>query len=237
MGSVCFVLFSKTYCNPVTFIACEGSVSNSNSEPSKPAPAKNLFCVEITRSQSRQAAVEHRIQHPGRIHSSRQNGGKTNAVCGCQCFGMSLRDLTNQSAEMARAAKKAKIEPRLSPLLAILEEVGISYMQHSDQFVLRRAVSSMQASLCSTMKLQNKSQEFMQMLDEHFTESENLNAFLMPTNTHDSLCRILLGVLHLQVTLTDLLLSKLVQHICDEDEVEQQGTVGSICRLILHQFR
>ena len=33
------------------------------------------------------------------------------------------------------------------------------------------------------------------------------------------------------------LLTKLAQHICDEDAVEQQGTVGSICRLILHQFR
>jgi hypothetical protein len=150
---------------------------------------------------------------------------------------MSLRDLTNQTAEMARAAKKAKLEPRLSPLLAILEEVGISYMQHSDQFVLRRAVSSMQTSLCNIMKPQNKSQEFIQMLDEHFSDSENLNAFLMPTNTHDSLCRVLLGVSHLQVRVADLLLSKLAQHICDEDEVEQQGTVGSICRLILHQFR
>jgi hypothetical protein len=150
---------------------------------------------------------------------------------------MSLRDLTNQSTEMARASKKSKVEPHLSPLLTILEEVGISYMQHSDQFVLRRAVSSMQASLTTIMKLHNKIQEFIQMLDDYFSESENLNAFLMPTNTHESICRVLLGVIPLQVRITDLLLSKLALHICDEDEVEQQGTVGSICRLILNQFR
>ena len=138
---------------------------------------------------------------------------------------------------MAHAAKKSKQEPQLSPLLSVLEEVGVSYMQHSEQFILRRAVSSIQTSLSSTMKLQDKGQEFMQMLTEHFTDSENLNAFLMPTNTHDSVCRILLGVLPLQVRLTDLLLHNLAQHICDEEEVEQQGTVGSICRLILHQFR
>ena len=149
----------------------------------------------------------------------------------------SLRDLTNQSAEMAHLAKKSKPEPQLSPLLSILEEVGVSYMRHSDTYVLRRAVSSMQASLASTMKLQSKSQEFMHLLEEHFSESDCLNAFLMPTNTHDSLCRILLGVMPLQVRITDWLLTKLAQHICDEDAVEQQGTVGSICRLILHQFR
>lgn len=149
----------------------------------------------------------------------------------------SLRDLTNQAAEMAHAAKKAKLEPQLSPLLSILDEVGISYMRHSETFVLRRAVSSMQSSLTVNMKLQNKRQEFMQLLEEYLADPDNLNAFLMPTNTHESLCRIMLGVLPLQVRITDLLLSKLAQHIGDEDEVEQQGTVGSICRLILHQFR
>ena len=149
----------------------------------------------------------------------------------------SLRDLTNQSAEMAHAAKKAKLEPQQSPLLSILDDVGISYMRHSETFVLRRAVSSMQSSLAGTMKLQEKSQEFMLLLEEYLADPEHLNVFLMPTNTHDSLCRILLGVLPLQVRITDLLLSKLAQHICDEDDVQQQGTVGSICRLILHQFR
>jgi hypothetical protein len=149
----------------------------------------------------------------------------------------SLRDLTNQAAEMTHAAKKAKSELQLSPLLTILDEVGILYMRHSDTYVLRRAVSSIQASLASTMKLQSKSQEFMHLLEEHLSISEHLNAFLMPTNTHDSLCRILLGVLPLQVRITDFLLTKLAEHICEEDAVEQQGTVGSICRLILHQFR
>ena len=135
------------------------------------------------------------------------------------------------------AAKKSKTEPQLSPLLSILDDAGVSFMQHSEQFVLRRAVSSIQVSLGNTMKLQSQGQGFMNLLDQHFTDSENLNAFLMPTNTHDSVCRILLGVLCLQARVTELLLSKLAQHICDEEEVEQQGTVGSICRLILHQFR
>jgi hypothetical protein len=148
-----------------------------------------------------------------------------------------LRDATNRGADMAHPAKKARPEPQLSPLLSILDDVGVSYMQHSEQFVLRRAVSSIQVSLSSIMKPQNKGQDFLQLLEQHFTDSENLNAFLMPTNTHDSVCRILLGVLPLQAKITDLLLSKLAQHICDEEEVEQQGTIGSICRLILHQFR
>jgi hypothetical protein len=150
----------------------------------------------------------------------------------------SFHDVTNQTMQqMAHVPKRAKIEPPLPPLLLVLEEVGISYMKHSEQFVLRRAVSSIQASLNSSMKLQSKNVEFMHLLEAHISNAENLYSFLIPTSSHDSVCRILLGVLHLQVGIADMLLSKLAQHICEEDEVEQQGTIGSICRLILHQFR